>query len=91
MTQLPEDSTAVYLCSHVFNHEAPILYVYKEDGEWQFLCGGEHGAKEKPHVVGFKHVLDRDPTISQLADLPEGWEAEREDVEAFWVRRAIDD
>ena len=86
-----DPSLAVYLCSHVFNYEKPILYVCKEGNEWQFLCGGDHAFKAKPHVVGVGHILERDSTIKALENLPDGWEAERSDIESDWVTRPIID
>lgn len=35
----------------------------------------------------FHHVIDRDPTLTELADLPLGWYAERDKVGEPWVRR----
>jgi hypothetical protein len=66
----------VYLCSHVFENTRPVLLVSRADGDWQFLCGGEHD-KEVPSVVGFNHLLEKDPTLAELRDLPDEWEAER--------------
>lgn len=80
---------AVYLCSHVFEKEEPILYVCKEDGEWQFLCGKSHDVDEVPKVVGLAHILEMDDSIFDLEDLPDNWEAERLSIDDPWQRRKI--
>lgn len=73
-----------YVCSHVFNREKPVLLVAHSDGDWQLLCGGSHDAAEIPHVVGFNHLLDSDPTLKAVLDLPDNWQAERSSVKSEW-------
>lgn len=80
---------AVYLCSHVFEQEASILYVCKEGGDWQFLCGGKHEYDEVPKVVGLGHLLEMDGSIFDLEELPDEWEAERSSIEGPWQTRKI--
>lgn len=75
-----------YVCRHVFNHERPVLLVSRAEGDWQFLCGGDHEPDEIPHVVGLNHLLDSDSSIEELKDLPPNWEAERNSVAAPWRR-----
>ncbi len=77
---------AAYVCSHVFENTHPILLVSRAGGDWQLLCGGEHEAREKPRVVGLNHLFERDPTLEELRDLPEEWEAERGDIQSPWIR-----
>ena len=46
----------------------------EDDGCWQFI--GPRGPDEEPaKLVGLRRVLERDPTIGELADLPLGWRA----------------
>ena len=52
---------AVFICSHMFENTRPVLYVSKEGGDWQFLCGQTDHGEENPHVVGIGHLIDRDP------------------------------
>lgn len=82
--------TPVYLCSHIFANTHPVLYVCKEDGDWQMLCGGSHPADEIPHVVGIGHLFDLDPTLQRIADLADDWEAERSRTDAPWLRKPCD-
>lgn len=80
-----------FVCSHVFDATRPVLLVSREDGEWQLLCGGAHDHDETPRVVGLNHVIDRDPSLQGLLDLPSDWDAERESVESPWVRTPATD
>lgn len=78
-----------YVCSHVFLDTQPIRLVSREDGDWQLLCGGTHASHEIPHVVGLNHLIERDPTLIELHDLPDEWEAERKTVGSAWVRTKL--
>ena len=81
--------TPCYICLHVFENSRPVLLVSKEGGDWQFLCGGEHGQDELPRVVGINHLLSRDNTLLELLDLNDNWEAERKSLKDPWTRRKI--
>lgn len=81
---------AAYVCSHVFENTRPILLVSRAGGDWQCLCGGEHDSDEVPHVVGLNHLMERDPTLAELQDLPDEWEAERANVGDTWVRTRVE-
>ena len=66
----------------------PILIVVRDeqDGGWQFLSGGSFHVEDSM-VVALKTMVQLDPTLLSLADLPLGWEAWRETKEHPWVRR----
>ena len=61
---------AAFVCSHVFENRRPVLLVSRVDGDWQLLCGQAHATKETPHLVGLNHLLERDPSLQELSDLP---------------------
>ena len=76
-----------YVCSHVFNGSKPVMLVSRPEGDWCFLCGEEHEDDASAYaVVGIGHVLDSDPSLLQLHDLPPDWDAERRGVGLNWVR-----
>jgi hypothetical protein len=77
----------VFICNHIFDARHPCLLVVVSEGDWQFLCGGTDHAAADCHVVGANHILERDPTLREVLDLTEGWEAERSSVGAPWIRR----
>lgn len=77
-----------YVCNHVFEFSRPILLVSRADGDWCFLCGGEHPQDASAYkVVGIGHILDSDSSLQALHDLPPEWEAERTDIGEDWVRK----
>ncbi len=79
----PKD-LSVFVCSHVWEDEAPILYVSHDgDGDWQFLCGGTH-EDSKPVLVCLEHVVDRDASLNEVSDLLCNHTAERNNVGAEW-------
>jgi hypothetical protein len=80
---------AAFVCSHVFNQTKPILLISRADGDWQLLCGGPHDDGEEPKVVGLNHLIDLDPTLMEVADLPVDWEAERGSRGEGWRRRSL--
>lgn len=82
---------AVYVCSHIFEHTRPVLLVARDGGDWQFLCGENHDQEDLPRVVGMNHVMDDDPSLRQIVDLPADWEAERKFAGSPWTRRVIVD
>jgi hypothetical protein len=85
-----EDSphTAVFLSEAIQTGTEEITYVSHdaEDGAWQFLGKSMTGGG-KPVLSCFHHPVDRDPSLTELADLPLGWYAERDGVGASWVRK----
>jgi hypothetical protein len=68
---------------------APVLHVTHDldDGSWQFLCGTTDDSADG-RVVGLGRLCDRDVSLLEVVDLPEGWQAWRERVGAPWRRRA---
>lgn len=79
-----------YVCSHIFENSRPILLVSRAGGDWQCLCGEQHKIDEMPNVIGLNHLMDRDPSLIELQNLPADWEAERRDVRSVWIRTKID-
>lgn len=68
----------------------PILLVTHDDEEpsgWQFLNG--HGDTDDPSSgipVHVEHVIERDPSVKEVADLPPGWRAWRVSEDKPWQR-----
>jgi hypothetical protein len=76
----------VFVCAHVGTGGAPILEVaHDEDGDWQFLCGGDHGEDDNPMLVCLGHVVDGDPTLNQLAEMCTSHTATRTAPGSPWV------
>ena len=82
----PPNCAVITLRSIVFGGN-PILNVTHdlEDHGWQFL-GLEDVEMADAALVSFKNVIDRDPTLLDLHDLPPGWHAWRRTVGEPWTR-----
>lgn len=79
--------TGVYICKRV-DDGAPILHVAHEaDGDWQFLCGGDHeeGGDDGPVVVCLEHVVARDPSLNELATMCSMSHADRSTESDPWT------
>ena len=80
-------NVAVFTTRQVVRDGVPVLYVSHDpdDGAWQF-----HSVSlpepEDAMVVSLRSMLDRDPTLAEVGDLPMGWIAERAHSTAAWKR-----
>lgn len=80
--------TRVFLSDAVHKGTEPVTYVSHdaEDGAWQFL-GDSMIDGGGPVISCFHHPIDHDPSLTELADLPLGWYAERAKVGEPWIRK----
>jgi len=65
----------------------PIRYAlhYAHDDSWSFVCGTTNEQSDY-RVVHMRHLLELDPSVREVAGLPSGWSAWREDGEGPWER-----
>lgn len=77
-----------YACRNVWDNNEPVLFVrHDHNADWQMLCGGdEHGDASEIYVLHKEHLVERDPSLRDVIDLPTGWEAERDALYASWRR-----
>lgn len=81
----------VFCCSHVFFRQRYVKLIGRQDGDWQFLCGNiDHSDPNEPYHVSVGVLLDVDPTLNEVANLPEEWEAERDGLGSAWIRTKSD-
>lgn len=74
-------------CVHVLDEGKPIVLVSRElDGEVLAVCGGENDTAASMRNVTLEKLLALDPTLSLLADMPDGWAAMRDTEYDDWVR-----
>jgi len=80
-----EPRVAVFTTSHIMRSGKPILRVSHDadDGTWQFHYGGPVSMKDAM-IVALEEVLEIDPTIASLANLPLGYAATRKDRASAW-------
>jgi hypothetical protein len=85
------ENTAAITLKRIVDRTAAILLVSHDidDGSWQFLDGGTV-ADVDAAVVSLREILELEPTIKDVADLPLGWKAERAGIGKPWNRRAAD-
>ncbi len=57
-----------------------------DDGGWQFLGPDRAPDIEQAMVVGLHHLVEKDGSIAELADLPLGWRAWRHSPKGQWQR-----
>lgn len=82
----------VFTCSHILEDGRPILLVthHEDDSNWQFLCGGETHDDASAVIVSLGELLDLDPTIEDICDLPLDSFAMRSAVgEKWYVRKLV--
>ena len=77
--------TMAFVRSAVAKNAEPVVDVYhdKEDGAWQFHGKTMEGERS---LICLRHVVDHDASLNEIADLPLGWRAWRESIDAPWVR-----
>lgn len=61
-------------------------FVSHDDGDRQFLLAEMAKSTQDGRVVGLGSIVDGDPTLLELWDLPLGWVATRTEVAEPWVR-----
>lgn len=83
----PRDCAVITLRS-IISGERPILHVSHDadDHGWQFLDGSDEVDMADAAVVSLASIVRRDNTLLQIADIPPGWIASRESVNAPWQR-----
>lgn len=81
------ENEAVVTVSQILDGSLPILLVSHDasDGGWQFLTGLDVQMSDAK-LVSLKSMTEHDPSLLELADLPEGWQAMRSSSSAPWVK-----
>ena len=81
-------NVAVFTTTQVLRLRHPILHVSHDadDGAWQFHSGASQVSADDAMIVALEEIVEHDPSICELADLPCGWFAERDSVGSAWRR-----
>ena len=66
------------------------MVIRTPDGDWQFLCG-KNDHTDTCHTVGVGHLLDRDSSLGQLANLQLETGVERETTQHDWKCFELDE
>jgi hypothetical protein len=86
----PRDGVSITMRQILDGEEPILLACHDEDGEWQFI-GTTDANEDDGRIVGLGCMVDADPTLLQLADLPPGWQAVRDRVGGSWIREQGDE
>jgi hypothetical protein len=82
-------NTAVFTTRFVLQERSPILHIFHDDdGYWQFIGAETEIKTEDYKIVSLGEIIELDPTVQELADLPYAWEAWRESVGSEWVKKS---
>jgi hypothetical protein len=76
---------AVFTTRPVIEEGHPVLLVSHDDEDWQFLCGSTNDSADA-RLVSLGSIVEAHPTVTELADLPVGWQATREAPGQPWRR-----
>ncbi len=81
------ENVATITTTKVVNEKFPILMVvnYQEDDSWAFTCGTTNRSEDLM-IVSMRQIVEIDPSLESIADLPLGWSATRESVTSKWHR-----
>ena len=77
-------SKGCYVCQHILEGAAVLLFVHEDDVTLQFLCGAEGHSKDDRRWVHLSHVLSLQPDLRLLPKVHFGHEAERVDQKSNW-------
>lgn len=76
-----------FVCSDVYPGGKDVLLVSREGGDWSFLCGSTHRASpDQYQLLGMSHLLEPDPTLSQVLNLGRNQSAARRELGGRWHR-----
>jgi len=83
---------AAFTTKRIVSGDDVITYVTHDssDGAWQFY-GTDEFRIEDTVAVCLLHIVEKDRSVEQLADLPLGWHAWRDDVSSPWMRSLRDE
>lgn len=80
-------NAACLTTSQVVVGTEPILRVFHdpEDHGWQFI-GSSDASKSEARLLALEEIVEQDPTVLEVADLPPGGHAIRERAGGPWSR-----
>jgi len=81
----PKNTAAFTTVGVIKRHEPVCRVCHDDDGAWQFLPGGAVTMADAM-LVALSEVVGTDQTLLQLADLPLGFVATRENAQSPWRR-----
>ena len=85
MLFIEDENTVVITTKAIIKREKPIVLVFhdKDDGMWEFL-DGEDVDENNSAVVSLYEIVEIDKSLNELANLPLGFGAFRDDENKVW-------
>ena len=86
-------NVAVFTVRRVLDGSSWIAYVFHdaEDGAWQFHGHDTTNDIGEAKIVALEEIVNMDPTVVELADLPPSWRAWRVSPNVGWHRAKKDE
>lgn len=81
----PPATAAITTQQVLEGHPVNLVVHYADDHSWAFQCGTSNEDKDG-RVISMEEAVALDPSIVEVASLPPGWIAWREQPGAAWVR-----
>ncbi len=79
-------NTAVFTTRFIISGESVIVFIaHDDDGSWQFQGTENKVSESDMRLVSLGEIIEIDNSILQLADMPEGFEAMRNDKNSNWI------
>ncbi|MGK7390507.1 MAG: immunity protein Imm33 domain-containing protein [Candidatus Cyclobacteriaceae bacterium M2_1C_046] len=81
-------NTAVFTTKFVTEEYKPITYVSHDDdgSDWQFFSNDDFKELESiARIVSLQEIINLDPSIRELADMPVGYYATRKSKDDKWI------
>ena len=76
---------AVFTTKFVIEDNSPLTYVsHDNEGDWQFFSQ-EDANESDARIVSLEEMIDRDPTINQILNIPTGKAAYRNNISDEWI------
>jgi hypothetical protein len=87
LTNINDLNKAVFTTVYVLNRISPIVYVsHDADDDWQFFGPEKNVQIDKARVMSLGEIIEMDPTVKELLNMPIGTEAHRKDIGSEWMR-----
>lgn len=86
-----DKNVAALITKQVIEQGLPILQVmhYSDDHSWAFMCGTTSNPSDTL-VVSMEQAVSFDVSLYEIATMPPGCIASRNNVEEGWVREKVD-
>jgi hypothetical protein len=85
MDNINLDGVAISTKNIVYNAASILKVTHDDDGIWQFLDGSSELEEDDAVVVSVGTIINIDPTLKEILNLPMGSKAFRKDKSSTWI------